>query len=239
MSSYGNIHFIGLARLVSGKGVILASHSYNTKIDLNGVKQVIEQPNICMQQSKFYSFSVGSQSWHLVADTISTSNDEKPESRLILDQSELIYIVISKLNYPQRCAHMCLDECQKQFTSKVNDKSKLSTEKSCEKVCGNMLLKLCQKYDNVAEVDKIASVNMKVESVKVIMQENIDIALQNCVKVESIEKATEDLQHQANIFKKKTKELKQNLWLKSMRMRMIISSIVLVLAGIIVAAILL
>ena len=37
-------------------------------------------------------------------------------------------------------------------------------------------------------MDKLASVTRKVESVKLVMQENIDVALQNCVKLESIER---------------------------------------------------
>ena len=38
-------------------------------------------------------------------------------------------------------------------------------------------------------MDKLAAVAKKVDSVKLVMQENVDIALQNCVKLESIEKA--------------------------------------------------
>jgi hypothetical protein len=55
--------------------------------------------------------------------------------------------------------------------------------------CSQLLQKICQKYDNLAEVDKLASVTMKVDSVKLVMQDNVDLALQNCVKLESIEKA--------------------------------------------------
>jgi hypothetical protein len=40
-----------------------------------------------------------------------------------------------------------------------------------------------------AQVDKLASVARKVDTVKLVMQENVDAALQNCVKLESIEKA--------------------------------------------------
>jgi hypothetical protein len=39
------------------------------------------------------------------------------------------------------------------------------------------------------EIDKLASVTLKVDSVKLVMQDNVDLALQNCVKLESIEKA--------------------------------------------------
>jgi hypothetical protein len=52
-----------------------------------------------------------------------------------------------------------------------------------------MLQKIAEKFDNLAEVDKLAAVSKKVDTVKLVMQENIDIALQNCVKLESIERA--------------------------------------------------
>ena len=52
-----------------------------------------------------------------------------------------------------------------------------------------MLQKICAKYDNLAEVDKLASVTRKVETVKLVMQENVDLALKNCVKLETIERA--------------------------------------------------
>ncbi len=52
-----------------------------------------------------------------------------------------------------------------------------------------MLQKICQKYDNLNEVDKLALVSAKVDSIKLVMQDNVDMALQNCVKLESIEKA--------------------------------------------------
>ena len=53
-----------------------------------------------------------------------------------------------------------------------------------------MLQIICQKYDNLSEVDKLASVTKKVETVKSVMQENVELALQNCVKLEDIDLAT-------------------------------------------------
>ena len=76
-----------------------------------------------------------------------------------------------------------------QFIAKAGDKALTSKDRSLDKTCSSLLQKICQKYDNVAEVDKLASVTQKVESVKLVMQENVDLALQNCVKLESIEKA--------------------------------------------------
>ena len=65
-ASYGNVYFLGVAR-VAGQGIIVASYSYNTETDLNGVKQVLEQPNMNMSPGKHYSFSVGQLAWHLIS----------------------------------------------------------------------------------------------------------------------------------------------------------------------------
>ena len=103
-------------------------------------------------------------------------------------------------SYPTRCAHVALEELQKQFIAKAGDKATTARDKALDKTCGPLLLKICEKYDNLAEVDKLASVSRKVDSVKLVMQENVDLALQNCVKLESIEKAADDLQQQVIVF---------------------------------------
>ena len=38
-------------------------------------------------------------------------------------------------------------------------------------------------------MDKLSAVSKKVDTVKLVMQENVDLALQNCVKLETIERA--------------------------------------------------
>lgn len=115
-------------------------------------------------------------------------------------------------------------------------------DRSLDKACAGLLLKICQKYDNLAEVDKLAAVSKKVDSVKLIMQENVDLALQNCVKLETIEKAAgkvhlcfiskrflllynfcvEELQQQAGVFKRNANELKNKMWWKNMKVKYLI-----------------
>lgn len=76
-----------------------------------------------------------------------------------------------------------------QFIEKVGDKATTAKDRALDKTCNALLVKICQKYDNLAEVDKLAAVAKKVDTVKLVMQENVDLALQNCVKLESIERA--------------------------------------------------
>mmetsp|Transcript_30713 Transcript_30713/g.84387 ORF Transcript_30713/g.84387 Transcript_30713/m.84387 type:complete len:236 (+) Transcript_30713:42-749(+) len=219
--SYGNVFFLGVAR-TTGVGVtissmIVASFSYHTETDLQGVKSVLEQPNVNLSPGKHYSFTVGQLAWHLISDDMG-----------------LIYVLICALSYPQRCAHSCLEDLQRTFSARFGDKAMTAKERSLDKGASNLLLQTCQRYDNLAEVDKLAAVAKKVESVKLVMQENVDLALQNCVKLESIEAAAEELQQQAGVFKRNATELKNKMWWKNMKMRLIIAAIVIIILAIIV-----
>jgi hypothetical protein len=91
------------------------------------------------------------------------------------------------------------------------------------------------RYDNLNEVDKLAAVTSKVESVKLVMQDNVEIALQNCVRLESIEKAAEELQQQAGVFKRSAHDLRKKMWWKNLKMKLILAFVILiVLAAIII-----
>lgn len=81
-----------------------------------------------------------------------------------------------------------------QFSAKAGEKATTAKNGSLDRTCGSLLQKICQKYDNLTEVDKLASVTKKVETVKLVMQENVDLALQNCVKLETIERAAGESQ---------------------------------------------
>jgi hypothetical protein len=83
--------------------------------------------------------------------------------------------------------------------------------------CTALFDKICRKYNNLQEVDKLASLQKKVDAVKLTMQDNINVALSNCVKLESIEQQAEELQQSAGVFKKNAKDLKDKLWWKNMK----------------------
>ena len=63
---FNNVFFLGVDRM-AGQGLVIASYSYNTETDLSGVKQMLNQPNMNMQQGKHYTFPVAETEWHLIA----------------------------------------------------------------------------------------------------------------------------------------------------------------------------
>lgn len=145
--------------------------------------------------------------------------------------------MICKSNYPQRCSHAALEELQRTFISKAGEKAATAKDRSLDKLCNSLLVKICEKYDNLSEVDKLASVTRKVDTVKLVMQENVDLALQNCVKLESIEKQAEELQQQAGVFKRSAHDLKKKMWWKNIKMQLIIGAVVLIILAIIIGVI--
>ena len=187
-----------------------------------------------MVPGKYYSFLVAQMAWHLIADDLG-----------------IIYIFISNPSYPQRGALTCIEELQRmvclasndvlynkliciQFTAKVGEKATTAKDNALTSSCSSLLQKICAKYDNLAEVDKLAAVTRKVDAVKLVMQENINVALQNCVKLESIEATSEELQQQAGIFKKNANDLRNKMWWKNMKMKLIIGFLILAVLGIII-----
>ena len=60
------------------------------------------------------------------------------------------------------------------------------------------------------------------------------MALQNCVKLENIEKQAEELQQQAGVFKRNATDLKNKMWWKNMKMKLILAFIFLAILGIII-----
>ncbi|GAB5031845.1 vesicle-associated membrane protein 7b [Nannochloropsis oceanica] len=213
--SSGNIQFLGVARLQDR--AIVASHAYNTIIDLNGVKEVLTSDQLSVRPGVYFSFASGGSAWHLVSDV---------EGR--------IFILISERSYPVRAANACLDDLQRSFLIKTGTKSLEVKEKGLDKTCGEMLRKLCEKYDDLLQVDKLAAVMNKVDSVKLVLQENVQVALANCVTLENIESAAEDLQAQAGMFKKNATTLKKQMWWKQLRMKLLVALVIVAILLVII-----
>ena len=143
----------------------------------------------------------------------------------------IVYILICQIKYAQRCAFGALEELQKRFAEKFREKAATAKPDSLDKAASSTLVQCCQKYDNVAEVDPLAAVTKRVDTVKLVMQENVELSLQNCVKLENLERTAEELQQQAGVFQHNAKELRKKMWWKKTKMQLCIAFIVLAALG--------
>lgn len=64
---------------------------------------------------------------------------------------------------------------------------------------------------------KLEKVQFKVDKVKAVMHENIEMGLQNCVRLENLEEKSEELMQDANVFRNNAKKLRQKMWWKNAR----------------------
>lgn len=123
----------------------------------------------------------------------------------------MMYLLICKLTYPIRCASCFLQEFQPavsfaaivfifvgtqltidvlQFNAKFEERAlEAKTDRSLDRTCSSLMMKFCQKYDNLAEVDKLAAVTKRIESVKLVLEEEFIQSIHDCVKLECIERA--------------------------------------------------
>ncbi len=137
----------------------------------------------------------------------------------------IVYYVVTKNGYPSRVLTQCIQDLEHYYTYYKNKGNKIDME---------LLTKICNKYNDPTEIDKLAKIQQKVNVIKNVMQQNIDTAMQNCVRLEEIEKQSEELHQMAGIFKKNTTILKKKMWWKDMKMKIIIAVIILTILGVII-----
>ena len=97
--------------------------------------------------------------------------------------------------------------------------------------------RLCSQYDDLSNVDSLHATLAKVENVKIVMQDSIELALQNCVSLEAIDQKADELQSQAGMFKTRAKKLRSQMWWKKCKMQMLIAFIVISILGVIIVVI--
>ena len=83
--------------------------------------------------------------------------------------------------------------------------------------------------------NKVAEVKYKVNQVRDIMHDNINLALENTTKLETIELKSEELQQSAGIFKKNASDLRKKMWWKNFKMKAALFLIVAAILAIITA----
>jgi Cys-tRNA synthase (O-phospho-L-seryl-tRNA:Cys-tRNA synthase) len=88
-------------------------------------------------------------------------------------------------------AHLS-DIYQKQFAGTYGEKAVVAkdNDRALRGSCTALLKAMCGKYDNLDDIDKLASVTNKVEVVRLVMEDNVRTAMENAVIIEDIQDAS-------------------------------------------------
>ena len=101
-----------------------------------------------------------------------------------------------------------------------------------------MLTTMCTKYETPEKVDSASKVLAQVDGVKAQMQDNIAGMLKNQESAESLNQKSSQLAEQANVFKKNSKQLKNTMRWKNLKMTLMLGGVVLVIGTIILLPVL-
>lgn len=142
------------------------------------------------------------------------------------DRDGICLAVITGLKYPSRVAITMLTELYGEFSEKFGLQAAAATTDSLSKKAKPMFAAICKKYGDPANVDKASSVLGQVENVKGKMSQNISSLLKNTEKAETIAQQSEQLSEQANVFKRKSNDLKKQMRWKNLKMTIILVAIV-------------
>jgi hypothetical protein len=200
---------------------ILIFYSPSNHININDFKSIFTNQNFNMKSGIIFSFEFNGYVYNMIADT-----------------QKIIYCVITKIDYPKRLVSDCVKELKIQFNSKYSTNPKQDFK---ELQINSQFMTICKKiydkYNNPESIDKLVQITNKVNNVKEVMHENISQSMDNIVKLETIELKSEELQQQAGIFKLSTRELKNKMWWKNFKIKLIIFSVIAIILGIIVTII--
>jgi len=139
----------------------------------------------------------------------------------------LAYIVFVSPSYPERVAKQIVDKHARAVESMASDgtfnshvpEQSTSAKKGYAAVCKT----LAADFEGG---DKVAQVMAEVDNVKGVMSENINSAMSNLSSAEELQSATEDMKAQSSMFNKQAKTAKKQMWLKNMKLNIMIGSIV-------------
>ena len=96
-----------------------------------------------------------------------------------------------------------------------------------------VLTAMCNKYETPQKVDSALRVIEQVDGVKAQMADNIAGMLKNQESAESLNQKSAELSEQANVFKKNSKQLKNTMRWKNLKMTLCLGCVVLVVGVII------
>lgn len=142
------------------------------------------------------------------------------------DSEGICLAVITGQKYPTRVSIAMLSELYDKFNQRFGSDAKTAAANSLTKKSKSMLTDVCEKYDDLKQIDKTSALLDKVETVKGTMQTNIVAMLENTEKADAIAQQSDQLNEQASVFKKKSTDLRRQMRCKNLKMTIILGLLI-------------
>lgn len=168
--------------------------------------------------------------------------DQDGKMSYVYDQHVFHYIVEDKIIYLCMCDDMSkrripfafLEDIKQRFRATYGEKVHNAIAFSMNEDFGRILQKQIDFY-NGPSADTFAQVNNKLDDVKNVMVQNIEMVLERGEKLELLVDKTDKLQNQAFKFEKSSKKLKNAMFWKRVKLYALFIFIILLIIWIITA----
>lgn len=141
----------------------------------------------------------------------------------------LVGAAVNSQEYPERLAWRLLQEYTDVVKSTAGEQLSTAPAEGLTRPLKRSMKELMAKYENPAEVDKIAEVRDKVDATKGIMQDNVKRILENHADLQALEDKTDSMQTSANQFLKQAVDMRRNMQLRNLKLKIILALIVIAL----------
>jgi hypothetical protein len=189
---------------------IIAYYATNKTVTRDSLIDCIAS-NKAIKADKGYSSSVQSQyTIHYFLDS----------------SSNCIYIYATSLAYPPRVAFSALKKFKSNFSQEFGSKISNASDGSLTSSAKQMLINLFQEFADPTSNDKLTDVQNKINVVQDNMKENIKQVLKNDQKLENIEGLSLHINEQSIAFERDSKALREKMWWKMLKMRLLIGGLI-------------
>eukprot|EP00301_Raphidiophrys_heterophryoidea_P000357 c10179_g1_i1.p1 GENE.c10179_g1_i1~~c10179_g1_i1.p1 ORF type:complete len:251 (+),score=71.39 c10179_g1_i1:103-753(+) len=140
----------------------------------------------------------------------------------------LIYLCIAEKQFSRRSCFMFLEDIKQRFVKQYSESARNSLAYGMNEEFSRVLQKQMDYYSTFSH-DRVMQVKEEIDEVKGIMVSNIEKVMDRGEKIDLLVGKTENLNQQAFRFKKESKSLHRALWLKNIKMNMLIFLLVIVI----------
>lgn len=152
----------------------------------------------------------------------------------IVDDS-LVYLCMADEEFGRRMPFAYLEDIKNRFKATYADRGKTALAYGMNEDFSRVMQKQMNYYSNDPAADKISKVKGEIDEVKSVMVTNIEQVLARGEKIELLVDKTENLNQQAFKFKKQSRDLKNSMWWKNVKLMLIIFVIVVLVLYFIIA----
>ena len=147
---------------------------------------------------------------------------EKFKFHYMVDEKGVVFLCMADENASTRLCFAFLEGTKAKFTSHYGDPSDFKSTLFDQ-----------MKYYNNPKNDKIKAIRQQIDETKNVMVDNIEKVLERGEKIEVLVAKTEELNIQAQTFKKQAVAVKRKMWWKNIWLWILMAGVFLVIVGVI------